>query len=146
VRVADLDEARARAVAERTGATVVSPRDVLLADVDLIAPCAIGDVIDERVAADHRAWAVCGGANHIAADDAAHLALHRRGVLFVPDAISSAGAVIDGIGQTVMGLADRSPLIDGLGATARSVLEAARRDARPPLVHALARARARLAA
>ncbi len=145
VFVADLDDARARAVAERTGATVVPPDGVLLRDVDLVAPCATGDVIDARVAGEIRAWAVCGGANNVCTDDAAHQALHARGILFVPDMIASAGAVIDGIGHTVMGLADRAPLIDALRDTARAVLEAAKRDGRPPIVHAIERARARLA-
>lgn len=140
VRVADLDEARAHAVAARSGATVVSPIDVLLSDVDLIAPCATGDAIDARLAGELRAWAVCGGANHIARDDATHEVLHRRGILFVPDEIASAGAVIDGIGETVMGLADRGPLVDALRDTARAVLEAARGDARPPAWHARQRA------
>ena len=57
---------------------------------------------------------------------------------------TSAGAVIDGIGHTVMGLADRGPLIDAPRATARAVLEAASADGRPPIVHAIERARARI--
>ncbi len=146
VLVADLDEARARAVAARTGAAAVSPAEILLAEVDLVAPCATGDAIDARLAGVLRAWAVCGGANHIAADQATHDELHRRGVLFVPDPISSAGAVIDGIGETVMGLADRGALIDALRDTARAVLEAARADGRPPAVHAIEHAGARLRA
>ena len=47
----------------------------------------------------------------------------HAGVLVVPDVLSSGGAVIDGIGATVMGLKDRSSLIDGLGETAFEVLE-----------------------
>lgn len=144
VLVTDLDAARARAVAERTGATVVDPSDVLFADVDLVSPCAVGDVIDADAASRLRAWAVCGGANNICTDDAAHEALHRRGVVFVPDAVSSAGAVVDGIGHTVMGLADRAPLIDALGATALAILEDARGHERPPVVHATRRARLRI--
>ena len=37
--------------------------------------------------------------------------------------IVSAGAVIEGIGATVMNLTDRSELIDQIGVTAREVLE-----------------------
>ena len=146
VRVADLDEARARAVAERTGARVVAPDAVLFEDVDLVSPCAVGDVIDASVAERLRARMVVGGANNICTDDAAHEALHGRGILFVPDMISSAGAVVDGIGETVMGLDDRSALVDALRETARQVLEDARRDGRPPVVHAIRRAEARISA
>jgi leucine dehydrogenase len=144
VQVADLDEARARAVAERIGARVVSVREVLFADVDLLAPCAVGDVISAENAGSLRAWAVCGGANNVCVDRRAHAALHERGILFVPDLISSAGAVIEGIGRTVMGIDDRGPLIDALRGTAALVLEDALRTGQPPVVHALRRARLRL--
>ncbi|MGE0785196.1 MAG: Glu/Leu/Phe/Val dehydrogenase dimerization domain-containing protein [Sandaracinaceae bacterium] len=145
VRVADLDAARAAALAEELGATVTSPSAVLFEDVDLLAPCAVGDVITADNVSQLRAWAVCGGANHICVDRRAHEELHRRGVLFVPDAISSAGAVIEGIGRTVMGLDDPTSLIDALRDTAHAVLTDAIRDGRPPLDHALRRAELRLA-
>lgn len=144
VRVADIDEGRARALAARIGATVVSANEVLYEDVDLLAPCAVGDVISAETAAHIRAWAVCGGANNICTDDAAHEVLHRREILFVPDLISSAGAVVEGIGRTVMGLDDRTDLIDALRHTARVVLEDARSDGRPPIVHAIRRAEVRI--
>lgn len=145
VWVADLDTERANEVAARIGAKVMSPCDVLTADVDLLSPCAVGDVITADVARSLRAWAVCGGANNICADAAAHEALHQRGILFVPDLVSSAGAVIEGIGRTVMGLDDRTPLIDALRHTALCVLEDAQRTNRPPIVHAMRRAEQRLA-
>ena len=51
--------------------------------------------------------------------------LAARGVLHVPDLVASAGAVIEGIGVTVMGLApaDRARLIDRLGFLAGEILE-----------------------
>jgi leucine dehydrogenase len=144
IRVADVDRARAEEVARRVGATVVSPVDVLYEDVDLLSPCAVGDVITGETARGVRAWAVVGAANHICADREAHQALHDRGVLFVPDLISGAGAVIQGIGRTVMGLDDRAPLIDALRHTALLVLEDAQREDTPPIDHAIRRARVRL--
>ncbi len=126
--VADVDADLARAVAEETGADVVSPEHVLSADVDIVAPCAVGGVVDEAVARSLRAWAVCGAANNVLSDARAAEALRRRGVLHVPDVIASAGAVIHGIGRSVMGLADPEPLIDALGTTALGVLERARAE------------------
>jgi len=120
--VADVDVQRAKAVAARTGARVVDAKDVLMADVDIVCPCARGGVITGEVASELRAWAVCGAANNVLEDASAEEALQARDVLFVPDVIASAGAVVDGIGKTVMGLSDRGPLIDRLGDTARDVL------------------------
>ncbi len=151
VLVADVDGARARSVAEATGGRVVPAEDSLLAEVDVVAPCAVGGVITEAVAARLTAWAVCGAANRVLADsngdgDGAAHALAARGILHVPDSLASAGAVIEGIGASVMGLADRTPLIDALGDTAYAVLAEARRTGRLPVVIARERARARIAA
>jgi leucine dehydrogenase len=146
VIVADVDAERARELAARVGGTTVSPNEVLYLDVDLLAPCAVGDVISTRNVDSIRAWAVCGSASHICTDRAAHIALHERGTLFVPDLVSSAGAVIEMIGRSVMGLDDRTPLVDALRHTAYLILQDARRTGAPPIDHAIRRAEARLAA
>lgn len=147
VRVADVDAERAERVAEEIGAEVVAPEDVLYEDVDLLSPCAIGDVIGPDVGARLRAWAIVGGANNITTGRDVDVLLHRRGVTFVPDLLSSAGAVIEGIGRTVMGMGkeERLDLVDTLRHTARLVLEDAERTGEPPIVHALRRAEARIA-
>ncbi|HEX2686313.1 MAG TPA: Glu/Leu/Phe/Val dehydrogenase dimerization domain-containing protein [Kofleriaceae bacterium] len=143
--VADLDAARARAVASETGATVGDPAAILTAPVDVIAPCAVGGVVDVAVARAMRAWAICGAANNQLASPEAEDALIERGILFVPDVVASGGAVIEGIGRTVMQLADRTPLIDALGTTAHQILEEARASGARPTAIAQQRARARIA-
>lgn len=144
VTLADVDRARVAAVAAETGASIAEPSEVLALGVDVIAPCAIGGVIDESAVRALRAWAVVGAANNVLASDAVAHELARREILHVPDPIASAGAVIEGIGRTVMGLTDRTPLIDALGTTAREVLAEARATGRPPSEVAIARARARI--
>lgn len=141
--VADLDAARARAIAGETGAAIADPAELLAAPVDVLAPCAAGGVIDVEVARATRAWAICGAANNLIASPEAEAALIERGVLVVPDVVASAGAVIEGIGHTVMQLPDRAPLIDALGATARRLLEESRATGALPseLARRLARAR-----
>jgi len=135
VTIADLDAARARAAAAATGAAIADPAAILTLPVDVVAPCAAGGAIDTAVAESIRAWAVCGAANNILASPDAEDALIGRGILIVPDVIASAGAVIEGIGATVMHLAARTPLIDALGATARLVLdESAATGARPTAI------------
>lgn len=132
--VADVDRERAQAVAEEVSAELASPDEILTRNVDVVAPCAVGGVIDEAVAARLRAWAVVGAANNILVGRPAAEALRARGILHVPDVIASAGAVIAGIGRSVMGLTDPNPLIDRLGQTARVVLERARVEGRPESV------------
>ena len=146
VGVSDLDAGRAAAVAAATGAATVPAFDALEADVDLLAPCAIGGVITDQVAKHLRARMLVGAANNLLASPLAAHVLLARGITHVPDVIASAGAVIDGIGRTVMGLADRVPLIDALGDTAREVLAEAARAGRAPESVAVDIACARIAA
>jgi leucine dehydrogenase len=119
---------------------------VLAADVDVVAPCAVGGVMTEEVARSLRAWAVVGAANNVLASEEVARTLGARGALVVPDVIASAGAVIEGIGRTVMGLDDRAPLIDALGDTARTVLQRAERSGRTTTEVAAEMARASLEA
>ena len=130
--VADIDGSRADALVTELGATRCSADKILTADVDVLAPCASGGVIGKDLANRLRARLVCGGANNILADGAAERELYEAGVEWVPDVISSAGAVIDGIGLSVMGLADRGPLIDALGETAANVARRSVDEARLP--------------
>ena len=126
VTVADLDPCRARTSATETGARVCPPEDLWTLGSELIVPCALGGVIDVPFAARTDAVLICGGANNLLAAPDVEELLGRRGVTYVPDFISSAGGVIDGIGESVMGLEDRGPLIRALSETTRAVLTEAR--------------------
>jgi leucine dehydrogenase len=129
VLVADVDEKQARAVARAIGARVIDAEDVLLANVDVVAPCAIGGVITERIATDMRAWAICGAANNQLAAPEVEQRLAARGVLFVPDFVASCGAVIAGTAMELNGV-EPLPLIDALTDTTREILETASAERR----------------
>lgn len=144
--VSDVDPRRAHDLALATGAHVADPAAILLAPVDVLAPCAIGGVVDAGVAASMRAWALCGAANNILAGPEVAAILRARAVLHVPDVVASAGAVIEGIGRTVMRLPDRTPLIDALGLTAAELLAASAATGATTEALAERRAEARLAA
>lgn len=146
VVVADVDRARAEATAREVGGQVASPDSILTEEVDLISPCAVGGAITEDVAARARAWAVCGAANNVLAGPAAEARLAGRGVLYVPDFIASAGAVIYGIARNLMGLPDPMRLVDAVGITAREVLAESRASGRTATDVAAARAARRIEA
>jgi len=146
VLVADVDPVRAASLAGEIGGAVTAPEAVLTREVDLVSPCAVGGVLTRDNVSSVSAWAVVGGANNILADEAVGQALVEAGVRFVPDEIASAGAVIEGAGMTVMGLADRGPLIDQLGETAGTVLDRAQASSKSPTVVARELAAERIAA
>lgn len=125
--VADIDPQRAQSLAELLGTEVVGADEILFADVDVLSPCAIGGVIGVDTVERLKAWALCGAANNVLASDDADHALLDRGILHVPDVVASAGAVIEGVGRSLMGLDDRRPLIDALGGTAEAILRHSRR-------------------
>jgi leucine dehydrogenase len=144
--VADVDPARAEHTAAATGARVAPPDRVLLEAVDVVSPCAVGGVVTAELAGQVAAWAVCGAANNVLADADAERRLHERGILFVPDAIASSGAVIHGVSRSIMGLPDSAPLIDAVEGTAREVLLASRSSGRLATEIAVERARQRIRA
>ncbi len=144
--LADVNHSRAQALATELGAEMWPAAGILGAPVDIVAPCAVGGVITKVSAAGVRAWGVCGAANNIIVDEEAERALMARRVWCVPDVIASAGAVVDGIGRTVMGLDDRTALVDRLGEIAEAVLREALETGEPASRVAARIADARIAA
>jgi leucine dehydrogenase len=62
--------------------------------VDVVAPCALGGVITEEVAASLNARIVAGGANNQIATPQAGVTLMKRGISYAPDYVINAGGII----------------------------------------------------
>ena len=74
---------------------VAGAAELLAANLDVFAPCALGGSVDDQVAATLEAKIICGGANNQLAAAAHDDALAARGITFVPDYLANAGGVID---------------------------------------------------
>ena len=115
--LADVDGARAQALADELGARTADTADILAADVDIVSPNALGAVLDTRTIGTLRAKAVAGGANNQLATAADGAALHDRGILYAPDYVINAGGIINvaleylgqGSREEVMARIDRIP-------------------------------------
>jgi len=94
--VTDADPARARRVARAVGAKVVHPARALFATCDVLAPCALGGILDARTIPRLRTGIVCGAANNQLATPEDGERLARRGILYAPDFLANAGGVIRG--------------------------------------------------
>jgi glutamate dehydrogenase/leucine dehydrogenase len=92
--VADLDAALAERTAGELGAVVAEPDALVTADVDVLAPCAVGGLVTAEVADALRASVVAGAANNILADDDVAARLAARKVLYVPDFLTNSGGLI----------------------------------------------------
>lgn len=129
VLVADLDERRLRAMAE-AGAQIVSCETIRTEPADVFAPCALGGLLTAALASRLRCRIVCGSANNQLAAPEVAAALARRGVVYVPDEVASAGAVIEGVYTVLDPGVDRARVaerIRAIGETTREVLARARR-------------------
>lgn len=144
VLVADVDTARAKALADEIGGRVVPPEDVLVQPVDIISPCAIGGVLTPVCAEEITAWAICGGANNQLSGPEVADRLAARGIGYVPDFLASSGAVISGACVSVMHT-DPAPLLAAVEETARAVLRAAAVEGCSTLTVAERMARERIA-
>jgi leucine dehydrogenase len=145
--VSDIDE-RKREHAARLGARWTTPSKALLAPVDVLAPCALGGLLDERAVADLQAPVVAGAANNQLADESVAELLSRRSILWAPDFVANAGGVINIAVEFEPGgydprLARRR--VRGVGDTLRAIYDAAT-GGRTPLAAATELARRNLSA
>jgi len=79
--------------------TEVAPAQLLFADVDVLAPCALGNVLTSTTIPHIRAKIVAGAANNqlATAEDGARLA--ARDILYAPDYVINAGGIISVAGE-----------------------------------------------
>ena len=146
VILADVDAEKAASVAATIGAETLPADRILTADVDILSPCAVGDVITSEVALQVRAWGICGGANNQLASEEAGQILAQRGVLMVPDFLASSGAVIVGAAEALPNCPPAEQLIAETESTAREILRRAVLDGETPTRVAIRLAEERMAA
>ena len=83
-----------RAVAD-LGVIELALDEVLNADVDVLAPCAMGGAINENTIDHIKATVVAGAANNQLATVAMGDALLAKDILYAPDYVINAGGIID---------------------------------------------------
>lgn len=145
VLVADLRRPVVEEFVQRLGVQAVDPAEALATPCDILAPCALGGVVDERSLAHLRARAIAGSANNVLAAPEHGRALFERGVLYAPDFVVNAGALIHGAWQRIDGRPPGPDRVLAIGARVGELIDEARRSGTPPEVLAEQRARARIA-
>ncbi|MET8981189.1 Glu/Leu/Phe/Val dehydrogenase dimerization domain-containing protein [Streptomyces sp. NPDC004539] len=143
--VADIDRARASAVSDRLGARAVDPADVAGTECDVLAPCAMGGVVDDTTLPALRCRIIAGGANNVLATPAHATALAARGILYAPDFCVNAGGLVF-LEEQLLGH-DRPTAeqrVRQIGARVTEVIDQSRRTGTTTTEAALTLARARL--
>ncbi|MDQ4088086.1 MAG: amino acid dehydrogenase, partial [Pseudomonadota bacterium] len=95
ISLADVNEARARALADEVGGSVFAPEDILFLEADVVSPNALGAILDENSIPRLRAPIVAGGANNQLASPGDGDRVHQRGILYAPDYVINAGGIIN---------------------------------------------------
>jgi leucine dehydrogenase len=144
--LADID-GRRRDLADRLAAAWTDPRTALTAEVDVLAPCALGGVLDEETVPALRCRAIAGAANNqLAADEIGEL-LAARDILWVPDFVANAGGVVNIAVELEEGGYDTARAetnVRAIADTVRTVLDHADANGTTPLAAAMEIARRRV--
>jgi leucine dehydrogenase len=93
--VSDLDETRVDRVCGEFGAERVSSAEILHADADVLAPCALGAVLHEESIPRIRSRIIAGGANNQLRSPEDGQRLADAGILYAPDYVINAGGIIN---------------------------------------------------
>ncbi len=97
--VSDVNQDNLDQVTGEMPATVVPPGELLFADVDVLAPCALGNILTSVTIPRIHARIIAGAANNQLATAADGARLAARGILYAPDYVINAGGIISVAGE-----------------------------------------------
>ena len=143
--VGDIDPGKRR-LAEDLDAAWLEPDDALESEVDVVAPCALGGVLDHRTVPRLRCRIVAGAANNQLASESVAEVLAARGLLWAPDFVVNAGGIIN-IAEEQHGYdaAAARRRVRRIGEILLEIFDRADAEAVTPLAAAMDLARTRLA-
>jgi len=144
--LADVDD-RKRRLAEQLGARWITPDRGPEAEAEVLAPCALGGLLNEDTVPRLRCQIVAGAANNQLADERIADLLAARGILWAPDFVANAGGIIniaEELGEYDARTARRR--VRGIADTLRQIFDDAESIGATPLTAAMELARRRLAA
>jgi leucine dehydrogenase len=142
--VADVNSDAVDAITRAMPVRAVLPQAILAEEVDVLAPCALGAVLDDTSIPELRCKLIAGAANNQLAEDRHAEAIAARGIVFLPDFVLNAGGVIGASqeGKALGGVqADGKPVYDesvafsetqAVAKVLREVMERAAREAVTP--------------
>jgi len=92
--ISDVEREALKMTTDELPATVVPPADLLFADVDVLAPCALGNILTSTTIPKIKAKVIAGGANNQLSTPADGVRLAERDILYAPDYVINAGGII----------------------------------------------------
>jgi leucine dehydrogenase len=93
--VCDLHEEVVERAVREFGAKPVEPDEILSIPCDVLAPCAMGAVVNDESLPDFRCSIIAGSANNVLLEARHGEALAEHGILYAPDYVINAGGLIN---------------------------------------------------
>lgn len=93
--VADIDEVKTKSLAKELGAAITNPEDILFTACDILAPCAMGAIINDDSINKLKCKAIAGGANNMLAEARHGDILTELDILYAPDYVINAGGLMN---------------------------------------------------
>ncbi len=93
--LADVNLARAKALADELGADLADSAAIMTVEADVLSPNALGAILTADSIAALKVPVVAGGANNQLATAADGQRIHDRGILYAPDYVINAGGIIN---------------------------------------------------
>lgn len=131
--VADVNQDNLKLARDELPVTEVSPSDLLFSDVDIVAPCALGNILTSATIPKIRAKVIAGAANNQLATDADGARLAEREILYAPDYVINAGGIIS-VAHEYRGNSSRSEVntdVSRIPERLRAIFDEAQASARP---------------
>ena len=92
--VSDVNQENLDLVRSEMPVTEVAPAELIFADVDVLAPCALGNILTSSTIPKVRAKIIAGAANNQLATAKDGTRLANRDILYAPDYVINAGGII----------------------------------------------------
>tara|TARA_R110002095_G_scaffold209748_1_gene196518 strand:- start:67 stop:1137 length:1071 start_codon:yes stop_codon:yes gene_type:complete len=93
--VTDIHQDQVLRAVEELGATAVAADQILALDVDVLAPCALGAILNDISIPRIKARVIAGASNNQLAAPRHDAMLRQQGILYTPDYAINAGGIID---------------------------------------------------
>jgi len=129
----EINKAKTDFAAEKLGIKIVSPEEILYQNCDILAPCALGAVINSDNAKKLNCKLIAGGANNVLVDNNAGDILVDRDILYIPDYIVNAGGVINVFFETkgTYDVEEATRKVDAIYENVQGVLKFAKEEKLP---------------
>lgn len=95
ISVSDVNRDNLKLAKDELPVTEIAPADLLYADVDVLAPCALGNILTSQTIPQLKATVIAGAANNQLATEADGARLADRDILYAPDYVINAGGIIN---------------------------------------------------